>query len=113
MDPPVSWSPPMTPKAWPRRLPRCSVMQIAVHDAIKHVDYASIPTFVMMGLIVGKSGFGADIYDVANQIFRRVRGGLGVGTVAANAAFAAVTGSSIAAASVFTRVSAVRAPMDA
>ena len=82
-----------------------AMMQIAVHDAIKHVDYASIPTFVMMGLIVGKSGFGSDIYDVANQLFRRLRGGLGIGTVAANAAFAAVTGSSIAAASVFTRVS--------
>ena len=81
------------------------MMTLAVTDAIKHVDYASIPTFVMMGLIVGKSGFGTDIYDVANQIFRRLRGGLGIATVAANAAFAAVTGSSIAAASVFTRVS--------
>jgi len=81
------------------------MMTLAVNDAIKHVDYASIPTFVMMGLIVGKSGFGADIYDVANQLFRRLRGGLGVATVVANAAFAAVTGSSIAAASVFTRVS--------
>jgi tripartite ATP-independent transporter DctM subunit len=59
----------------------------------------------MMGLIVGKGGFGADIYEVANQLFRRLRGGLGIATVAANAAFAAVTGSSIAAASVFTRVS--------
>jgi tripartite ATP-independent transporter DctM subunit len=48
---------------------------------------------------------GADIYQVAHQAFRRVRGGLGVATVAANAAFAAVTGSSIASASVFTRVS--------
>ena len=81
------------------------MMTLAVNDAIKHVDYASIPTFVMMGLIVGKSGFGGDIYDVANQLFRRLRGGLGIATVAANAAFAAVTGSSIAAASVFTRVS--------
>jgi len=81
------------------------MMTLAVTDAIKHVDYASIPTFVMMGLIVGKVGFGSDIYDVANQVFRRLRGGLGIATVAANAAFAAVTGSSIAAASVFTRVS--------
>jgi tripartite ATP-independent transporter DctM subunit len=81
------------------------MMTLAVTDAIKHVDYASIPTFVMMGMIVGVSGFGSDIYDVANQIFRRLRGGLGIATVAANAAFAAVTGSSIAAASVFTRVS--------
>jgi tripartite ATP-independent transporter DctM subunit len=83
------------------------MMTLSVTDAIKNYEYVSIPTFVMMGLIVGKSGFGADIYEVANQLFRRLRGGLGIATVAANAAFAAVTGSSIAAASVFTRVSAL------
>ena len=81
------------------------MMTLSVTDAIKNYEYASIPTFVMMGLIVGKAGFGADIYEVANQLFRRLRGGLGIATVVANAAFAAVTGSSIAAASVFTRVS--------
>jgi tripartite ATP-independent transporter DctM subunit len=81
------------------------MMTLAVTSTLRHYDYASIPTFVMMGLIVGKTGFGSDIYQVANQIFRRLRGGLGIATVAANAAFAAVTGSSIAAASVFTRVS--------
>jgi C4-dicarboxylate transporter, DctM subunit len=80
------------------------MMTLSATDAIKNYEYASIPTFVMMGLIVGKSGFGSDIYEVANQLFRRLRGGLGIATVAANAAFAAVTGSSIAAASVFTRV---------
>jgi len=80
------------------------MMTLAVTDSIKAYDFASIPTFVMMGMIVGKAGFGADVYEVANQIFRRVRGGLGIATVAANAAFAAVTGSSIASASVFTRV---------
>ena len=81
------------------------MMTLSVTDAIKHIDYAAIPTFVMMGMIVGKSGFGADIYQVANELFRRLRGGLGIATVVANAAFAAVTGSSIAAAAVFTRVS--------
>jgi tripartite ATP-independent transporter DctM subunit len=82
-----------------------NMMTLAVTDSIKSYDFASIPTFVMMGLIVGKAGIGTDIYDVAHQLFRRVRGGLGIATVAANAAFAAVTGSSIASASVFTRVS--------
>ena len=81
------------------------MMTLAVTDSIKTYDFASIPTFVMMGLIVGKAGIGADIYEVAHQAFRRIRGGLGIATVAANAAFAAVTGSSIASASVFTRVS--------
>lgn len=80
------------------------MMTLSVTDSIKAYDYAAIPTFVMMGMIVGKAGFGSDVYEVANQLFRRVRGGLGVATVVANAAFAAVTGSSIASASVFTRV---------
>src|SRR5262245_38780319 len=70
------------------------LMTLSVTDSIKSYDFASIPTFVMMGLIVGKAGIGTDIYDVAHQVFRRVRGGLGIATVAANAAFAAVTGSS-------------------
>jgi len=65
------------------------MMTLSVTETVKHVDYAAIPTFVMMGLIVGKSGFGADIYEVANEVFRRLRGGLGIATVAANAAFAA------------------------
>jgi tripartite ATP-independent transporter DctM subunit len=81
------------------------LMSLAVTDSIKHYEYASIPSFVMMGMIVSKSGFGSDIYQVANQLFCRLRGGLGIATVVANACFAAVTGSSIAAASVFTRVS--------
>ena len=37
-------------------------------------------------------------------MFRRLRGGLGVGTVGANAVFAAITGISIASAAVFTRI---------
>ena len=81
------------------------MMTLAVTDSIKSYDFASIPTFVMMGMIVGKAGFGADVYAVANQLFRRVRGGLGMATVGANAVFAAVTGSSIASASVFAKVS--------
>jgi hypothetical protein len=47
---------------------------------------------------------GKDAFEVANQLFRRIRGGLGVATVAANALFAALTGSSIASAAVFSRV---------
>jgi tripartite ATP-independent transporter DctM subunit len=47
---------------------------------------------------------GRDAFDVANAMFRRIKGGLGVGTVAANAIFAAVTGISIASAAVFTKI---------
>ena len=62
-------------------------------------------SFALMGLVVSETGLGKDVYQVANVIFRRVRGGLGIATVAANAVFAAIIGSSIASASVFTRIS--------
>jgi tripartite ATP-independent transporter DctM subunit len=58
-----------------------------------------------MGFVVGKAGLGRDVYEVANFVFCRIRGGLGIATVAANAIFASITGSSIASATVFTRVS--------
>ena len=57
-----------------------------------------------MGIVSSEIGLGGDVYRVADQIFRRVRGGLGMATVAANALFASITGSSIASASVFTRI---------
>ena len=41
---------------------------------------------------------------MASHVFRRLKGGLGMATVAANAVFAAVNGTSIASASVFTRI---------
>jgi tripartite ATP-independent transporter DctM subunit len=57
-----------------------------------------------MGIISSEIGLGSDVYRIADQIFRRVQGGLGMATVAANAVFASITGSSIASATVFTRI---------
>ncbi|MGH7006520.1 MAG: TRAP transporter large permease, partial [Alphaproteobacteria bacterium] len=66
--------------------------------------FGVIPLFVLMGLFVSATGMGRDTFDVAALLMRRIRGGLGVATVAANAVFAACTGTSIASASVFTKV---------
>ena len=48
---------------------------------------------------------GRDTYDIAQSLVKRIRGGLGMATVVANAIFAAITGVSIASATVFTRIS--------
>ena len=80
------------------------LMAQAANDAIGSYFFGIVPLFVMMGLIVAETGMGRDAYDVANIFFRRIRGGLGVGTVAANAVFAAITGISIASAAVFTKI---------
>jgi C4-dicarboxylate transporter, DctM subunit len=82
-----------------------NMLALAAADTVSHQVFATVPLFAMMGLIVSKAGLGNDVYKVANFIFYKVRGGLGIATVAANAVFAAITGSSIASASVFARVS--------
>lgn len=82
-----------------------NLLKIAVGDSAMVYSFATIPLFTFMGLIVSKAGLGRDIYEVMTMRFRKVKGGIGMATVGANAVFAAVTGSSIASASVFTKVS--------
>ena len=82
-----------------------SLLSEAIADTVADFVFATIPLFALMGLLVSKAGFGREVYEVANAIFYKIRGGLGIATVAANAVFASITGSSIASASVFTRVS--------
>ncbi len=81
-----------------------SLLTLATHDTIQQAVFANIPLFALMGIVAAEIGLGADVYKVADQVFRRIRGGLGMATVAANAVFASITGSSIASASVFTRI---------
>jgi tripartite ATP-independent transporter DctM subunit len=82
-----------------------NLLKVAVSDTVLEYTFATIPLFTFMGLVVSKAGLGTDVYQVMNHAFHRVKGGIGMATVGANAVFAAVTGSSIASASVFTRVS--------
>lgn len=76
----------------------------ASSDAIASHIFGVVPLFVLTGFLVARADIGKDAFEVANQVFRRLRGGLGVATVASNAVFAAITGISIASAAVFTRV---------
>jgi C4-dicarboxylate transporter, DctM subunit len=82
-----------------------SLLSLSIAGTVSHEVFATVPLFALMGLIVSQAGLGKDVYDVANHMFYRIAGGLGIATVAANAIFASITGSSIASASVFTRIS--------
>lgn len=77
---------------------------LATYSGIQDYVFATIPLFVLMGLLVSISDIGKDTFEVGQALLRRVRGGLGMATVGANAVFAAVTGVSIASAAVFTKV---------
>jgi tripartite ATP-independent transporter DctM subunit len=74
------------------------------NDSLREYLFAVVPLFVLMGLLVTVSGVGKDTFDVFERMLRRVRAGLGIATVFANAVFASITGISIASASVFSRV---------
>ncbi len=80
------------------------MLGLAANDAISSYFFGVVPVFVLMGFIVSESGMGRDAFDVANAMFKRIKGGLGVGTIAANTIFAAITGISIASAAVFTKI---------
>ena len=80
------------------------LLALAAADSISGYIFGVVPLFVLMGMLISVSGVGKDTFDVANRLFKGIRGGLGISTVAANAVFAAVTGISIASAAVFTKV---------
>lgn len=74
-------------------------------SAIMDYLFAVVPFFVAMGLISSISGASEILYSAANTLTARIRGGLGIATVLANAVFAAITGVSVASAAVFSKVS--------
>jgi len=74
------------------------------NDSIQEYLFAVVPLFVLMGLLVTISGVGKDTFALFERLLRRIKAGLGVATVMANAVFASITGISIASASVFSRI---------
>ncbi len=80
------------------------LLALATADSISSYLFGVVPLFVLMGLLISVADIGRDTFEVAHQLFNRVRGGLGIATVAANAVFASITGISIASAAVFTKV---------
>lgn len=80
------------------------LLALTASNSIASYFFGVVPLFVLMGFVVSASGMGRDAFDVANHLFRKFRGGLGIGTIGANAIFAAITGISIASAAVFTRI---------
>jgi C4-dicarboxylate transporter DctM subunit len=81
-----------------------SLLWLASAKTVGNFLFGVIPLFVLMGLLVSAAGMGKDTYDIAHAFLYRVRGGLGMATVVANAIFAAITGVSIASATVFSRI---------
>ena len=67
-------------------------------------SFGVIPMFLLMGAFVSVSGISRDLFRAANTFVGHWRGGLGIATIAACGAFAAISGSSVATAATFSAV---------
>ena len=81
-----------------------AVLGTTSYSAVMDYVFAIVPLFVLMGLCANRSGATGDLFSAAQVTLGRVRGGVGIATVAANAVFAAITGVSVASAAVFSRI---------
>lgn len=81
-----------------------NVLYQAAWGQIRQYMFGVIPLFVLMGLLANLSGASQELYDSASLLLKRVRGGVAIATIIANAIFAAITGVTIASASVFTKI---------
>ena len=77
---------------------------LAATDAVAEYEFGTVPLFVLMGFFVMVAGVGADSYRVAHKLLKHVPGGLGHATVVGNAIFSAITGITVAAVVMFTKL---------
>jgi len=66
--------------------------------------FGVIPMFLLMGAFVQVSGISRELFRAANTYVGHWRGGLGIATIGACGAFAAISGSSVATAATFSAV---------
>lgn len=74
--------------------------------SINTFTLTAVPSFVLMGALLVRSGITADLFEALVRWFGRTPGGLAHASVAASATFAAVCGSSLATAATLGSVAA-------
>ena len=68
-------------------------------------EFVCLPLFLLMGSFALYGGFGAAAYKALYRLVNKLPGGMAIATTLACGAFGAASGSSVAAAAIFTRVS--------
>ncbi len=84
--------------------PALSAFATTVEGFLTNSEVSTLPLFLMMGSFAATAGMATDLYNLANAVLGRLRGGLTYATVMGCAGFGALTSSSIATASLIGRV---------
>lgn len=75
---------------------KLAVVPLMIFSGSEHYALIAIPLFILMGQIMTQSGIADKIIEFAGALVGWIRGGLGMATVAAGMAMAAISGSSVA-----------------
>ena len=81
------------------------VLKTVPYSTFASYNMSVIPLFILMGSFAFFAGLSKELYDTVHAWIGHFRGGLAMATVGACAAFAAVSGSSLATAATFGKVS--------
>lgn len=85
--------------------PAFNVFSSETAGFLANPQVAALPLFLMMGSFATVAGLSDDVYRLAQALLGRLRGGLALATIGGCAGFGAVTGSSLATAATFGRIS--------
>ena len=72
-----------------------NILATSPFNAVSSWTYSVLPMFIFMGMLLAQSGMAARIYRATDRWFSWLPGGIGIGTTAAGAGLASVSGSTI------------------
>src|SRR4030042_2607725 len=81
-----------------------SMVGLVTFDAVASYVLSAIPMFILMAFLSSSGGLATDMYRAAHNWTSNIRGGVAIGTVFACGIFGAMSGASLAAASVMSQI---------
>lgn len=84
--------------------PTVSTMMSAVRGSSANYLLSTVPLFILMAEFISRSGISEDLFVAMRHWFGHLKGGLPIATTFANGIFAAVSGSSTAAAATMSKI---------
>lgn len=73
-------------------------------SSVNGFTFTAIPLFILMAHFISKSHIAQDLFNCVNRWIGHLPGGLGISTVISSAGFSALSGSSIAATSIMSKI---------
>lgn len=81
-----------------------SMVGLVTYDAVASYVLSAVPMFILMAFLISSGGIAKDMFKSAYNWTSNVRGGVAIGTVFACGIFGAMSGASLAAASVMSEI---------